>query len=142
MTTNIQLEEAAKKLKLKNFRGVIMRNEIVKMKPIKQLCGILGSKTSRENNMHWCAWWKDGETKYYFDSFGLTPTIEIVKYLKTKKVFKSEADLKSPIIYSTFQIQQFNEENCGQWCLYVLNRLNKGDEYEDIVLDVVNEKTY
>ena len=104
--------------------------KLVKMKPLKQECGILGSKTSRENNMHWCAWWKDGKNKYYFDSFGLTPTSEIVKYLK------------SPIIYSTFQIQQFNEENCGQWCSYVLNRLNKGDEYEDIVLDVVNEKTY
>lgn len=130
MTTDIQLEEVAKKLKLKNFRGVIMRDEIKKLKPLKQECGILGSKTSRENNMHWCAWWKDGKNKYYFDSFGLTPTIEIVRHLR------------SPIIYSTFQIQQFNEENCGQWCMYVLNRLNKGDEYEDIVLDVVNEKTY
>ena len=130
MTTNIQLEEAAKKLKLKNFRGVIMRDEIKKMKPFEQECGILGSKTSRQNNMHWCAWWKDGQNKYYFDSFGLTPTSEIVKYLK------------SPIIYSTFQIQQFNEENCGQWCLYVLNRLNEGDDYETEVLDVVNEKTY
>ena len=80
MTTNIQLEEAAIKLKLKNFRDVLMRDEIIRIKLFKQECGILGSKTSRENNMHWCAWWKDGKNKYYFDSFGLTPTIEIVKY--------------------------------------------------------------
>lgn len=130
MTTNFQLEDAAKRLKLKNFRGVIMRDKIKKMKPLKQECGILGSKTSREDDMHWTAWWKDGEKKFYFDSFGLTPTVEIVKYLK------------SPIIYSTFQIQQFNEVNCGEWCLYVLNRLNIGDEYDDIILDIINEKSY
>lgn len=130
MTTNFQLEDAAKRLKLKKFRGVIMRDEIKKMKPLKQECGILGSKTSREDDMHWTAWWKDGEKKFYFDSFGLTPTVEIVKYLK------------SPIIYSTFQIQQFNEVNCGEWCLYVLNRLNIGDEYDDIILSIINEKSY
>jgi hypothetical protein len=141
MTTNIQLENVAKKLKLKNFRGVIMRDEIKKMTPLKKECGILGSKTSKEDNMHWTCWWKNGETKYYFDSFGLTPTNEIVKYLNPKG-FKSGADLKSPITYSTFQIQQFNDENCGQWCMYVLNRLNKGHDYESIVLDVVNDKTY
>ena len=130
MTTNFQLEKVAKKLRLRKFRGVIMRDEIKKMTPLKKECGILGSKTSKEDNMHWTCWWKNGETKFYFDSFGLTPTVEIVNYLK------------SPITYSTFQIQQFNDENCGQWCMYVLNRLNKGDNYEDIVLDVVNEKTY
>ena len=130
MTTNFQLEDAAKRLKIKNFRGVIMRDEIKKMKPLKQECGILGSKTSREDNCHWTTSWKDGQKKFYFDSFGLTPTVEIVKYLK------------SPIIYSTFQIQQFNEVNCGEWCLYVLNRLNKGDEYDDIILDIINEKSY
>jgi len=63
MTSNIELEAAAKRLELKNFRGVVMRDEIKKMKPLKQECGILGSKTSRENNMHWTAWWKDGDEK-------------------------------------------------------------------------------
>jgi hypothetical protein len=130
MTTNVQLENEAIRLKLKNFRGVIMRDQLNNLKQLKQECGILGSKTSRENNMHWCAWWKDGENKCYFDSFGLTPTSEIIKYLK------------SPIIYSTFQVQQFYESNCGEWCLYVLNRLNRGDKYTDIILNLINNKTY
>ena len=130
MTTNIQLENEARRLKITNFRGVIMRDEINKLKQLKQECGILGSKTTRENDMHWTCWWKNGEHKYCFDSFGLQPTEEIVKYLK------------SPIVYSTFQIQQFNESNCGEWCIYVLNRLNRGDEYTDIILDLINNKTY
>lgn len=130
MTTNIQLEKVAKKLRLKNFRGVVFTDQLSKMIPLKKECGILGSKTSKENDLHWTCWWKNGETKYYYDSFGLTPAREIVRYLK------------SPITYSTFQIQQFNDTNCGEWCIYVLNRLNNGDNYEDIVLDVVNDKTY
>jgi hypothetical protein len=80
--------------------------------------------------MHWTCWFIDGKNKYYFDSFGLTPPKEIIKYLK------------SPIISSTFQIQQFNEINRGEWCIYVLHRLNSGDEYVDILLDLINIKTY
>lgn len=130
MTTNVQLENEAKRLKFKNFRGVIMLDQLNKLKPLKHESGILASKPSSENNMHWTAWFLNGNDKYYFDSFGLTPTKEIIKYLK------------SPIVYSTFQIQQFNESNCGEWCIYVLNRLYKGDEYTDIILDLINNKTY
>jgi len=130
MTTNIQLENEAMRLQLKNFRGVIMRDQINKLKQLNQECGILGSKTSREDSMHWTCWWKNGKQKYYFDSFGLLPTKEIIRYLK------------SPIVYSTFQIQQFNESNCGEWCIHVLNRLNNGDKYIDIILDLINNKTY
>jgi hypothetical protein len=96
MTTNIQLENEAKKLNFKNFRGVIMRDQLSSLKQLERECGILGSKTSKEDDMHWTCWFKNGKNKYYFDSFGLTPTKEIVKYLK------------SPLMYSTFQIQQFN----------------------------------
>ena len=130
MTTNIQLENEATRLNLRNFRGVIMRDQINKLKQLNQECGILGSKTSREDSMHWTCWWKNGKQKYYFDSFGLLPTKEIIRYLK------------SPIIYSTFQIQQFNESNCGEWCIHVLNRLNNGDQYIDIILNLINNKTY
>ena len=35
MTTNIQLEEGAKQSKLKNFRGVIMRDEMKKNETIR-----------------------------------------------------------------------------------------------------------
>ena len=130
MTTNIQLENAASRLKLKNFRGVFMIDEIDKLTQLGQECGILASKTSKEDDMHWTCWFKNGKSKYYFDSFGLTPTKEIIKYLK------------SPILYSTFQIQQFNEETCGEWCLYVLDRLNKQEDFTDIILDVINSSTY
>ena len=71
--------------------------------------------------------------------FGLVPAPELYRYLK------------SPILYSTFQIQQFNEDTCGEWCLWFLNSMNNvlkknkevsDDDYVDIILQVVNNKTY
>jgi len=53
MTTNIQLENKSRRLKFANFKGVFMRDEIIKLKPLERECGILGSKTTRENDMHW-----------------------------------------------------------------------------------------
>ena len=76
---------------------------------------------------------KNNNDKIYFYSFGIQPPLEIVKYLT------------SPILYNTFQIQQFNEENCGQWCLHVLNELNKrqkrsvNENFVDIILNIIND---
>jgi len=42
------------------------------------------------------------------------------------------------ILYSTYQIQQFNDSNCGEWCLFVLNALNKKEDFIDIILNIVN----
>ena len=127
MTTNIELEQEATRLKLKNFRGVFMRDEL-KFKPLEKECGILNLDCSRNDGTHWVAWFKNKDNKIYFDSFGVQPPLELIKYLK------------SPILYNTFQIQQYNDTNCGEWCLHVLNELNKGRNYSDIILEIVNDK--
>ena len=122
--TNIQLLEESKKLKLKNFRGVFMRDEIKKLIPKKQECGILNLNTSKQPGSHWVCWYKNGDKKYYFDSYGVIPPTEIVNYLK------------SPIIRNTTQLQSFSQTNCGQYCLYVLDRLCKGDNFINIESDL------
>lgn len=127
-TTNTELNNEAKRLKLKHFRGVFMKDELKNIKPLEQECGIINSQPSYKNNGHWCCWWKDNNQKYYFDSYGIKPLKEVYTYLK------------SPVIYSTYQIQQFNDSNCGQWCLYVLNELNKGKDYIDIILNIINNE--
>ena len=128
-TTDKFLEEEAKRLKFRNFRGVFMDDELPKQ-PLMDECGIINLESSKDQGSHWCCWWKKGNDKYYFDSYGILPSKSIVKYLK------------SPILYSTFQIQQFNDGNCGEWCLYVLNELNKGKDYKDIVLKIIDENTF
>ena len=128
-TTDIFLRNEAKRLKLKHFRGVFMSDELPS-KPLTNECGIINLESSRLQGSHWCCWWKVGNEKYYFDSYGILPPKQIVKYLK------------SPIIYSTFQLQQFNEDTCGEWCLYLLNKLNKGDDYKNIILKLIDKDTF
>ena len=79
----------------------------------------------REIGNHNCCYWRNGNEKYYFDSFGLIPPKEVIKYLKT------------PIMYSAYQIQQFNDSNCSKKSLFVLDKLNKGNDYI-IVLYKIN----
>jgi len=124
-SSNFELVEKAKQLRLNNFRGVFMRDQL-NFTPLRNECGILNLNTNSQSGSHWVCWFKHGDEKYYFDSFGVIAPREIVEYLKP------------PIIYSTCQIQGFNDTNCGQWCLYVLTELNRKRLFSDIVLDLVN----
>ena len=130
MTTNIQLLEAAERLRLNNFRGVFMRDELNNIKAKKYECGIVNLDSSRNEGSHWCCYLKKDDKKIYFDSFGIQPPHEIVKYLK------------SPILYNTYQIQDYNDSNCGEWCLHVLNELNKtevkdlDEDFKDVILEI------
>ena len=89
--------------------------------------------------MHWTAWFKYENNKFYFDSFGLEPTEEVQKYLKPK------------ILISTFQLQDYNESNCGQWCLWFLSEMNKllkengkitQVDFIDLILTSLKHKTF
>ena len=91
-SSNFELMEKAKKLRLNNFRGVFMRDQL-NFTPLRNECGILNLNTNSQSGSHWVCWFKHGDEKYYFDSFGVIAPREIVEYLKP------------PIIYSTCQIQ-------------------------------------
>jgi len=59
--------------------------------------------------------------KFYFDSFGLQPPLEIIGYLK------------SPIYYNTEQIQPRYQVFCGHLCLYVLTEMMRGRNLQEII---------
>lgn len=119
--------EHVKRLKILNFRGYIMRDQLSKLTPLDKECGALNLDDFNNGGTHTVCWFKDENSKYYFDSFGVVPPKELIRYLK------------SPILYSTYQIQQFNDTNCSEWCLHVLNELNKGREYIDVILEIINK---
>ena len=73
MTTNIQFLEAAERLRLKNFGGVFMRDELKSMKAKKYECGIDNLDSSKNEDSHWCCYFKNNDKKIYFDSFGIQP---------------------------------------------------------------------
>ena len=118
--SNIELLEAARKLKIPNFRGVSLR-DILPKKPKKKECGILNLDDTTGSGTHWVAWYKNGTEKKYFDSYGLQPPNELIDYLH------------SPILYNTEQIQPKDQVFCGHLCLYVLKHLGEGQNLQDII---------
>jgi hypothetical protein len=118
--SNFQLLDAEKKLKIKNFRGVFVRDELPK-KPRKVECGILNLCDSQGSGTHWTAWIKNGKEKLYFDSYGLAPPVELVEYLK------------DPVYYNSERIQPDGVVICGHLCLYVLKKLSDGCNFQDVI---------
>ena len=66
-------------------------------------CGIINFESSLDGNgSHWACYWKKGNNKIFFDSFGTNVPDELVNYLGPG------------ILSSTFQIQKINTDICGE----------------------------
>ena len=78
--SNFELEDAAMKLKIPYFRGVFLLDTLPR-KSNKKECGIVNFDKSGGPGTHWVAWYKNGKTKIYFDSYGVQPPLEVIKYL-------------------------------------------------------------
>src|SRR5678816_1027780 len=106
--TNFELIDAVKKLNIPNFRGVFMRDALPK-RPRRNECGILNLDDSNGAGTHYCSFLKNGKDKIYFDSYGLAPPTELVKYLG------------DPVYYNSERIQPDNEVFCGHLCLSLIH---------------------
>ena len=118
--SNFDLEDAVKKIKIPCFRGVFLLDTLP-TKPSKKECGIVNFDRSGGSGTHWVAWYKNGKTKIYFDSYGVQPPTEVIRYLGKS------------IYYNTDQIQPRGEVFCGHLCLYVLKELNEGHDFQSII---------
>ena len=118
--SNFELENAARKLKISYFRGVFLLDTLPR-KPNKKECGIVNFDKSGCSGTHWVAWYKNGKTKIYFNSYGVQPPLEVIHYLG------------SPIHHNTNQLQPAGEVFCGHLCLYVLKEVSEGREFQDIL---------
>ena len=118
--TNFDLLEAAKKLKIKNFRGVFVRDQLPKKANIHE-CGIINIDDSKGPGSHWQCWFKNASEKLCFDSYGLPPPTELVNYLKR------------PVYYNSERIQPDDVVFCGHLCLYVLKKLSDGIDFQTII---------
>ena len=118
--SNFQVLDAEKKLKIKKFRGVFVRDELPK-KPRKVECGILNLCDSQGSGTHWVSWYKKGNLKIYFDSYGLAPPVELINYLKR------------PVYYNSERIQPDGVVICGHLCLYELKKLSDGCNFQDVI---------
>lgn len=114
-----------------NYRGCYCRDELPKILHryaggghYLQECGILNLDSSKGVGTHCVSWFRDNDTKVYFDSYGTTPT-ELVKYVQ------------SPIYYNIDRVQPDVTVICAHLCLYVLKRLSVGDSFEEILNNLI-----
>ena len=128
--SNHELIEYIKQLKIKHFRGVFMRDDLPKKKRTKE-CGIVNLADSLSDGTHWVCYFNH----YYFDSYGLPPPLEIVEYLGENSAL-SEQLPKVDLEYNIYQIQK-SGQICGHLCLYFLNRITKGMEFNEIIFSLL-----
>ncbi len=125
--SNFQLEDAAKKLGIRNFKGVVSRDELPKVmvgiakgnsrgdskKPSSGGCGIVNLDDSYGSGTHWVAYYDGGTHKFYFDPYGIQPPLEILR------------NLGPTVYYNSMCVQPPNTIVCGHLCLYVLKHLDE-----------------
>src|SRR3977135_1446648 len=91
-----------KQLKIKYFRGVFMRDNLPKHINTNE-CGLVNLEPNSENGSHWVGYYKKGSKKYYFDSYGLDCTNEMLKYMKPST---TRPETSPKVLMSTFEIQK------------------------------------
>ena len=134
--SNIQLISAAKKLKIKNFRGVFVRDQFPEKQSRNAECGILNLDSSFGPGTHWTARYKSGNKSgsrsgskndsksgenFYFDSYRLRPPEELIDYLQR------------PVLYNSERAQPEGQVFCRHLCLYVLKKLSSGCHFQEII---------
>ena len=128
--TNFDLIKYARMLKIKNFRGVFMRNNLPTECSCTE-CGIVNLNKTSERGSHWVCYYKTDSTRIYFDSFGQVTPIEIQKYLKTKNEFLHSENV---IQRNTDIVQRLNTHVCGHLCLLMLTALTcEHLTYQDVL---------
>jgi len=117
--SNFEFADGMKKIGLKNFRGVFLRDTLPK-KPKRNECAITNLYDTSGDGTHWVVWFKCGNNKFYFDSFGLPLPTEFNDYL-------------GDVFYPTEQIQPRQEVFCGHLCLFVLKEMQKEKHLQEII---------
>lgn len=87
-------------------------------------CGVINLGDITSNGTHWTCYVKLGDEKFYFDSFGdARPPLELVHYLGSDN-----------ICYNTEAVQCYDDPPiCGHLCLEVLRRNDNGNDWNEIV---------
>ena len=134
--TNIDLYKYARELKIDNFRGVFMRNNLPRIAHSKE-CGIVNFNTSEQSGSHWVCYYKGGmNERIYFDSFGQATLDEVQKYLKTEKEYEMA---KEVIQRNTDIVQRVNTHVCGHLCLFVLTSLTREHLTFQQILNILSD---
>ena len=106
------------------FGGVYSRNNLPKF--IDPKFYIVNLDDANGPGTHWvCIYNCNHDVCYYFDSFGVDPCHEVLKFMK---------QTKKNVVVSNYQIQKLGTIMCGYFCIYVCNELINSTPFHDILL--------
>lgn len=84
---------------------------------------------------HWVAVWTGKTNTIYFDSFGVGPATEIIKFMQT---------INKPMFFNSYQVQNIDSEACGFFCMFFLEHMfvfdNFGEFTNHFTLDTVSNE--
>lgn len=104
------------KRNIPHFRGVFMRDNLPKA-PARVECAVVNLDSKYGSGTHWVAYFKNGSSVKYFDSFGnLKPPLELMQYFNRNR--NSKQVLR--VMYNYDRYQNYNDINCGHLCLKFL----------------------
>jgi hypothetical protein len=125
-------------LKIKNYKGYYMKDELAKIKPSVRECLLVNLQDNAKNvfevimgknGTHHLALWKNGDDVRYFDSYGCPIPKEIEEYYKDFHIkFYRSLDNKFP----DKLIQELNSTICGELSVLFLF-LCKNYSFEEII---------
>ena len=115
VTTDAQLDQLARRMRVPYFRGVFMRNALPASGARRRESGIVNLDDATGPGTHWVAYAKRNDRVVYFDSFGnLRPPVELVRYLGND----------AAIEYNRTPRQTYDQSVCGQMCLRFLQTVD------------------
>jgi hypothetical protein len=97
------------------LKEILMRDEMNKLKVDGFY--IINLDTSNNNGTHWTALFFHPLQSYYCDSFGFVPPLEVEQRIK-------------PYLYNDKDMQDFNSEACGYYCLAFIKFLHDKNDRE------------
>ena len=121
---NLEIVELIKEIKIKNFIGVFIRDEIP-LNLSDNFYFIYNYQTSKEHGEHWAVFIRKNKKNYHSSSFGDDPCKEITDQYKN-------------IMTSTFRFQGYFEKSCGLFCVLLIYLIENGNSFEDSVLSMLH----
>ena len=109
----MELKNYAKELSIPYFRGVFMRDQLPN-RIRKNESMIINLDDSKGAGTHWVCFFKKDKIINYFDSFGVQPPSELMRYFSTE----------NQVYYNVDKNQNFDEVICGHLCLKFLTKFN------------------
>ena len=100
-------------------------------------CVVMNCDSHNGPGSHWIAWFVTKSTIYFFDSMGRSPRDpslpkEFGLFIKNKK---------KTVVYNHKVVEGIFSRTCGEFCIFVLWHLCKGNKWKDILNRFDNNET-